>query len=79
MVQQRFSFQPFLRQGRPLFDVVHPAFPLSTAVSPNLRGATKDVFTTAVVMRNSANHTSFRLSTFESVGLGKGAPKFTYN
>ena len=32
------------RQGRPLFDVVHPAFPLLTMASPTLPGALKDVF-----------------------------------
>ena len=29
-------------QGCPLFDVVHPAFPLPTTASPTLQGAIKD-------------------------------------
>ena len=37
------------RQGCPLFDVVHPAFPLPTAASPTLQGAPKDGFGEAVV------------------------------
>ena len=35
--------------GCPLFDVVHPAFPLTTTASPTLQGATKDGFGEAVV------------------------------
>ena len=31
-------------QGCPLFDVVHPAFPLPTTASPTLQGALKDGF-----------------------------------
>ena len=37
------------RQGCPLFDVVHPAFPLPTTASPALRGVLKDGFGEAVV------------------------------
>ena len=37
------------RQGCPLFDVVHPTFPLPTAASPVLRGALKDGFREAIV------------------------------
>ena len=36
-------------KGCPLFDVVHPAFPLPTTVSPTLQGAFKDGFGEAVV------------------------------
>ena len=36
-------------QGCPLFDVVHPAFPLPTTASPTLQGAMKDGFGEAVV------------------------------
>ena len=35
-----------------LFDVVHPAFPLPTTVSPTLRGAQEDSFGEAVVARD---------------------------
>ena len=37
-------------QGCPLFDVVHPAFPLPTTASPILRGALKDGFGEAVMV-----------------------------
>ena len=36
----------------PLFDVVHPAFPLPTTASPALQGALKDGFGEAVVVCN---------------------------
>ena len=36
-------------QGRPLFDVVHPAFHLPTTASPTLQGALGDGFGEAVV------------------------------
>ena len=36
-------------QGCPLFDVVHPAFPLPTTASPTLQGVLKDGFGEAVV------------------------------
>ena len=36
-------------QGCPLFDVVHPAFPLLTTASPTLQGALKDGFGEVVV------------------------------
>ena len=36
-------------QECPLFDVVHPAFPLPTTASPILRGALKDGVEEAVV------------------------------
>ena len=51
-------FQSFLQealvsfwheQGCPLFDVVHPAFPLTTTTSPTLQGVPKDGFGEAVV------------------------------
>ena len=32
------------RQGCPLFDVVHPAFPLLTTASPTLQGTLRDEF-----------------------------------
>ena len=35
--------------GRPLFTVVHPAFPVPTTASPSLQGALKDGFGEAVV------------------------------
>ena len=38
-------------QGCPLFDVVHPAFPLLTTASPNPQGALKDGFGEAVMVR----------------------------
>ena len=41
--------QFWLRQGCPLFDVVHPAFPLSTTVSSTLKSAPKDGFGEVVV------------------------------
>ena len=37
------------RQGCPLFDIVHPAFPLPTTASPTLQGALKDGFGESVV------------------------------
>ena len=37
------------RQGCPLFDVVHPAIPLLTKMSPTLQGALKDGFVEAVM------------------------------
>ena len=36
-------------QGCPLFDAVHPAFPLPTTASPTLQGVLKDGFREAVV------------------------------
>ena len=36
-------------QGRPLFDVAHPAFPLPTTASPTLQGARNDGSGGAVV------------------------------
>ena len=36
-------------QGGPLFDAIHPAFPLPTTVSPTLQGVLKDGFGEAVV------------------------------
>ena len=39
-------------QGCPLFDVVHPTFPLTTTASPTLQGASKDGFREAVVVYN---------------------------
>ena len=36
-------------QGYPLFDVVHPAFPLPTTASSTLQGALKDSFRQAVL------------------------------
>ena len=38
-----------LGQGSPLFNAVHPAFPLPTTASPILQGALKDGFREAVV------------------------------
>ena len=40
------------KRGCPLFDVVHPAFPLLTTALPTLQGALKDGFGQAVVARN---------------------------
>ena len=39
-------------QGRPLFDVVHPAFPLLITALPALQGALKDGFGEAAVARD---------------------------
>ena len=54
-IQQRSSSSLFCRreqfwhgQGCPLFDVVYPAFPLPTMVSPTLQGALKGGFGEAV-------------------------------
>ena len=41
--------QFWLRQGRPLFDVVHPAFPPPTTAPPTFQGALKDGFGDTVV------------------------------
>ena len=58
VIQQRFSSvfpaggtceQFWHGQGCPLFDVVHPAFPLPTTASPTLKGALKDGFGEAVI------------------------------
>ena len=47
---ERGSCEPFWYwQGCPFFDVVHPAFPLTTKASPTLQGALKDDFGEAVV------------------------------
>ena len=37
------------RDVHPLFDIVHPAFPLPTTASPSLQGVQKDDFGEAVV------------------------------
>ena len=47
--ERRLCGQFWYGQGCPLFDVVHPAFPLPTTVSATLRGALKDGFGEAVV------------------------------
>ena len=39
-------------QGHPLFDVVHPAYPLPTTVLPTLKGALKDGFGDVVLACN---------------------------
>ena len=39
-------------QGRPLFEVVNPAFPLPTAASPTFQATLKDGFGEAVVARD---------------------------
>ena len=38
------------KHGCPLFDVVHPAFPLPTMALPTLKGALKDGFWEAVIV-----------------------------
>ena len=53
-------------QGRPLFDAVHPTFPLPTTVSSIVQSALKDGFGKAVVRdmpepRKFASLESFRL------------------
>ena len=58
-IQQEIVFLSFSTGGRceqfrhergcPLFDVVHPTFPLPTTASPVLRGALKDGFGEAVM------------------------------
>ena len=44
--------------GCPLFDVVHPAFPLPTTTSPTLQGPLKDGFGEAVVACDMPEHLS---------------------
>ena len=39
-------------QGSPLFDVVHPAFPLPTMALPTLQGALKNAFGEAVMVND---------------------------
>ena len=67
-------FQSFLQEAlvnssgmcreRPLFDVVHPAFPLLTTASPTLQDALKDGLGERLSWRVTCpNHASFRLST----------------
>ena len=49
-------------QGCPLFDVVHPAFPLSTTASPILQGSLKDGFGESVVACDMHEPCKFRTS-----------------
>ena len=44
-----FCEQIWYGQGCPLFDVVHPVFPLPTTASPTVQGALEDGFGEAVV------------------------------
>ena len=48
-------------QGCPLFDVVHPAFPLPITVSPTLQGALKDGFGEVVVVCGMPEPCRFRV------------------
>ena len=41
-------------QRRPVFDVIHPAFPVLTAASSSLQDALKDAFEEAVVFAEHA-------------------------
>ena len=50
-------------KGCPLFDVVHPTFPLPTMVLPTLQGALKNGFEEAVM---ACDHASFHLLTVAS-------------
>ena len=55
ILSQYFSAEGYCEQfwhvqGCPVFDVVHPAFPLPTAASHILQGAMKDGFGEAVVV-----------------------------
>ena len=52
-----------LGQGSPLFNAVHPAFPLPTTAYPTLQGVMKDNSGEAVVACEIPNHASFRLLT----------------
>ena len=47
--------QLLLGEGRPFFDVVHPALPLPTTALPTLQGAMKDGFGEAVVACDMAD------------------------
>ena len=63
-------------QGRPLFDVVYPAFPLPTTASPTVQGALKDVVGEAVVacdMPEPCDDSEMRLlyPLFRSAGWGR--------
>ena len=46
-------------QGCPLFDVVHPAFPLPTTASPTLQGVLKDGFREADMARDVSEQCEF--------------------
>ena len=46
-------------QGCPLFDIVHPAFPLPTTASPILQDALKDGFGEAFVACNMSEPRKF--------------------
>ena len=50
-------------QGRPLFNIVHPAFPLSTTASPTLQGVPKNGFGEAVVACGMPEPCKFPLLT----------------
>ena len=50
------------RQGCPLFDVVHPAFPLPTMALPILQGALKDDFGEVVMVRDMPERCKFPCS-----------------
>ena len=56
------------RHGCPLFDVVHPAFPLPTTASPTLQGALKNGFKEAVVACDMPESCKFRLLTVATRG-----------
>ena len=47
------------RQGSPLFDIVHPAFPLPMTASPNLQGTLEDGFREAVVVCDTSEPCKF--------------------
>ena len=46
-------------QGCPLFDIVHPAFPLPMTASPNLQGTLEDGFREAVVVCDTSEPCKF--------------------
>ena len=58
-------------QGCPLFDVVHPAFPLPTTASPTLQGAVEDSDGEAVVACDMSEPCKF-----PSLDSGQRQPHF---
>ena len=70
-IQQRSSSegpceQYWHGQGCPVFDVVHPAFPLLTTALPTFQGALKDGFAEAVMMCDMPKPCKFLSLPFQS-------------
>ena len=63
-LQEALREQFWQGQGCPLFNVVHPAFPLPTTASPTLQGALNDGFGEAVVTCDMPKPS--KLSSFDS-------------